>query len=65
MKCRLPKYYIQYYQNKPKLNDVYSRNNLAQRKVGAYKISLNEYKLTGTYSIALYGNSGSSSYDAT
>ena len=42
-----------YYQNEPKLNGVYLRNNLPKTKVGAYAINLDEYKLLGTHSIAL------------
>ena len=33
-----------YYQNEPKLNGVYSRNNLPKIKDGAYVINLVEYK---------------------
>ena len=43
-------------QNKPKLNGVYSRNNLLKIKDGAYVINLDEFKSTGTHWIALYVN---------
>ena len=42
-----------YYQNEPKFNGVYSRNNLTKIKDGAYVINLGEFKLIGTYWIAL------------
>ena len=42
-----------YYQNKPKFNDVYSRNNLPKIKNGAYVINLDEYKSIGTHWLAL------------
>ena len=45
-----------YYQNEPRFNDVYSRNNLHKIKDGAYVINLDEYKSVGTYWIALYVN---------
>ena len=45
-----------YYQNDPKLNGVYSSNNLPKIKDGAYAINLNEYKSIGTRWIALYVN---------
>ena len=56
-----------HYQNEPKFNGVYSRNNLPKIKDGAYVINLDEYKLIGTHWIALYVNSnnGSKSYDVT
>ena len=37
-----------FYQNKPKLNGVYSRNNLPKIKSGAYVINLDENKSIGT-----------------
>ena len=45
-----------YYQNEPKLNGVYSRNNLPKIKDGAYVINLDEFKSIGTHWIALYVN---------
>ena len=42
-----------YYQNEPKFNSVYSRNNLPKIKDGAYVINLHEYKSIGTHWIAL------------
>ena len=43
-------------QNEPKLNGVYSRNNLTKIKDGAYLINLGEYESVGTHWIALYVN---------
>ena len=40
---------IQKYQNEPKFNNVYSRNNLSKVKDGAYVINLDEYKSIGTH----------------
>ena len=45
-----------YYQNKPKFNGVYSRNNWTKIKDEAYIINLDEYISTGTHWIALYVN---------
>ena len=46
-----------YYENEPRLNDVYSRKNLPKKiKDGAYVVNLDEYADTGTHCIALYCN---------
>ena len=45
-----------YYQNKPKFNGVYSRNNLPKIVDGEYVKNLDEYKLIKTHWIALYVN---------
>ena len=45
-----------YYQNEPKFNGVYSRNNLSKIKDGAYVINLDEYESIGDHWIALYVN---------
>ena len=45
-----------YYQNEPKFNGVYSRNNLPETKDETYVINLDEYKSIRTYWIALYEN---------
>ena len=37
-----------YYQNEPKINGVYSRNNLPKMKDGTYVINLDESKSIGT-----------------
>ena len=44
-----------YYQNEPRFNGVYSRNNLPKQiKDGAYVINLDEYEDIGTHWIALF-----------
>ena len=45
-----------YYQNVPKFNSAYSRNNLHKIKDGAYVVNLDEFKSIGTHWIALYVN---------
>ena len=47
----------EYYQNEPRFNGVFSRDNLPNNiKNGAYVISLDEYHDIGTHWIALYVN---------
>ena len=44
-----------FYQNKPRFNGVYSRDNLPDKiKDGAYVISLDEYSDIGSHWVALY-----------
>ena len=43
-----------YYQNEPRFNGVYSRDNLPKLKDGAYIINLDEYSDTGTHWVSLY-----------
>ena len=45
-----------YYQNEPKFNGVYSRNDLPKIKNGAFVINFDEYKSKGTCWIVLYVN---------
>ena len=46
-----------YYQNGPRFNGVYSRDNLCDKiKDGAYVINLDDYSDIGTHWIALYVN---------
>ena len=45
-----------YYENEPKFNSVYSRNNLLKKKGGTYTINLDMYESIGTQWIALYVN---------
>ena len=45
-----------YYQNEPRFNGVYSRNNLPKIKDRAYVINFDEFKSIGTHWIALYLN---------
>ena len=51
-----------YYQNAPKFNDVYSRNNLSKIKDEAQIINLDEYELIETHWIALYVNDKNVTY---
>ena len=46
-----------YYQNEPRFNGVFSKNNLPKKiKDGAYVINLDEYADVGTHWIALFCN---------
>ena len=46
-----------FYQNEPRFNGVYSRNNLPKKIIdGAYVINLDEYADVGTHWIALFCN---------
>ena len=46
-----------YYQNEPRFNGVFSRNNLPEKiKDGVYVINLDEYADVGTHWIALFCN---------
>ena len=46
-----------FYQNEPKFNGVYPRNNLPEKiKDGAYMINLDEYANVGAHCIALFCN---------
>ena len=52
-----------YYQNEPRFNGVYSRDNLPDKiKDGAYVINLDEYSDIGTHRIALYVNNKTVTY---
>ena len=42
----------EYYQNEPKFNGDYSRNNLSKIKDGSYLINLDEYESIGTHWMA-------------
>ena len=42
------------YQNEPRFNGVYSRDNLPRIKDGAYVINLNQYSDIRTHQVALY-----------
>ena len=47
----------EYYQNEPRFNGVFSRDNLPNTiKNGAYVINLGEYRDIGTHWVALYVN---------
>ena len=43
-----------HYQNEPRFNGIYSRDNLPRIKEEAYVINLDEYSDIGTYWVALY-----------
>ena len=48
----------EYYQNGPRFNDFFSRNNLPKKiKDEAYVINFDEYAVLGTHWIALFSNS--------
>ena len=49
----LTNFEIQKYQNGPRFNGAYSRDNLTKIKYGAYTINLDEYSI-GTHWVALY-----------
>ena len=51
-----------YYQNKPKFNGVYSRDNLPKVKDGTYVVNFDEYKSVGTQWIAVYVNGDNVTY---
>ena len=51
-----------YYQNKPKFNGVYSRNNFPRTRDEAYVISLDVFKSIGTHWIDLYVNYNNVTY---
>ena len=52
-----------YYQNEPRFNGIYSRDNLPNKiKDGAYVINLDEYSNIGTHWIALYVNNKTVKY---
>ena len=51
-----------YYQNEPKFNGVYSRNNLSKIKDGTYVINLDEFTSIGTHWIALHVNNNNVTY---
>ena len=51
-----------YYQNEPRFNGVYSRDNLPKIKDGAYIINLDEYSDIGTHWIALNALNNSVTY---
>ena len=46
----------EYYQNEPRFNRVFSRDNLPSSINGAYVINLDEYHDIGTHWVALYAN---------
>ena len=51
-----------YYENEPRFNGVYSRDNLPRIKDGAYVINLDQYPDIETHWIALYINKNDVTY---
>ena len=51
-----------YYQNEPKFDSVYSRNNLSKIENGAYIIDLDKYESIGTHWIDLHVNAENVTY---
>ena len=51
-----------YYQNEPKFNGVYSRNNLSKIKDGMFIINLDQYEWIGTHCIVLRVNDNNLTY---
>ena len=51
-----------FYQNEPRFNGVYSRDNLPKIKDGAYVINLDEYSHIGTHWLALYVRNNNITY---
>ena len=50
----LTNFEIQKYQNEPRFNGAYSRDNLQKIKDGAYVINLEEYSDIGTHWVAFH-----------
>ena len=51
-----------YYQKEPRVNGVYSRNDLHEIKDGGYVINLDQHKSVQTHWIALYVNENDVAY---
>ena len=52
---------LKYYQNEPRVNGAYSRDNL-QKEDGAYVINLDEYSDIGSHWVALHVLNNNVSY---
>ena len=50
------------YQNEPRFNGVFSRDNLSKIKDGAYIINLDEYSDIGTHWVALWVDNNDVTY---
>ena len=57
-KCEIQKYY----ENEPRFNGFYSRDNLPKIKDGAYVINLDEYSDIGTPWVSLYVQNNNITY---
>ena len=53
---------IQKYQNEPRFNGVYSRDNLIEIKDGTYVINRDEYSDIGTHWVALHVQNNNVTY---
>ena len=53
---------IQKYQNEPRFNGVYSRDNLPKLKDGTYVTNLDEYSDIGTHWVDLYKQNNDVTY---
>ena len=51
-----------FYQNEPKINGVYSRNDLSKIKDGTFVINLGEYESIENHWIALFANDNKLTY---
>ena len=58
----LTNFEIQKYQNEPKFNSIYLRNNLPKINNGAYEKNLHEYESIGSHWIGLYANGDNVAY---
>ena len=58
----LTNFETQKYQNEPRFNGIYSRDNLLKVKNGAYVTNLDEYSDIGTHWVALYVHNNDATY---
>ena len=58
----LTNFEIQKYQNEPRFNGIYSKNNLPEIKDEAYVINLDEYQSIGSHWIAMNVNGDNVTY---
>ena len=58
----LTNFEIQKYQNEPRYNGVYSRDNLIEIKDGTYVINRDEYSDVGTHQVALHVQNNNVTY---
>ena len=52
----------EYYQNEPRFNGVYSRDNLQKKKNGVYVINFDEHSDIGTHWVVLYVQNNDATY---
>ena len=53
---------MKHYENEPRFNGVYSRDNLSTIKDGPYVVNLDEYSDIGTHWVALWVNNNNVTY---